>query len=63
MKARKRPERRNQSGYTLLEYCAGAAIITGVLWGSLSYLGSNLDSLLRGIGDWAQKRTTEIGAE
>jgi hypothetical protein len=59
-KRKKAEKGARESGYTLLEYCAGAAIIAGVLWGSLSYLGSNLDGLLRGVGDWAGKRTTEI---
>lgn len=51
---------RGQGGYTLLEYCAGSAIIAGILWGALGYLGNSLDGLLRGVGDWAQTRTTEI---
>jgi hypothetical protein len=51
---------RRERGYTLLEYCAGAAIITGILWGSLSYLGNSMENLLRGVGDWAQSRATEI---
>lgn len=55
--------RKRQGGYALLEYCAGAAIIAGVVWGSLGYLGASLDGLLRGIGDWARARTTEIRSD
>ena len=55
-----RAKKKNERGYTLLEYCAGAAIIAGVLWGALTYLGSNLDGLIRGVGDWASARTSEI---
>ena len=51
---------RGQSGYTLLEYCAGAAIIASILWGALSSLGGSLDGLLREVGNWATKRTESI---
>ena len=57
---RRRIQAKKDRGYTLLEYCAGAAIITGILWGALGFLGSSLDGLLRGLGDWAQARTTEV---
>ena len=50
-----------QRGYALLEYCAGAAIIAGVVWGSMGYLGTSLDGLIRGIADWARARTEELG--
>jgi len=49
-----------ESGYTLLEYCAGAAIIAGVLWGALSLMGENLGGLLDSIGQWAVARAGEI---
>lgn len=60
MKIRKNQRRKKEAGYTLLEYCAGAAIIAGILWGALTYLGNNLDALLHGVGEWAQRRTEEI---
>ena len=59
-KTASRIRRSREAGYTLLEYCAGAAIITGILWGALGYLGNSLDGLLRGVGSWAQARTQEI---
>ena len=59
-RARTQAGRGREKGYALLEYCAGAAIIAGVLWGALSFLGTSLDGLLRGVGAWAQQRTTEI---
>ncbi|MFN4894226.1 MAG: Flp family type IVb pilin [Pseudomonadota bacterium] len=52
--------RKNEKGYTLLEYCAGAAIITGVLWGSLSGLGGDLSDLLGAVSNWATNRTNGI---
>lgn len=60
MHSKRRKNDRDQKGYTLLEYCAGAAIIAGILWGSLNTLGSNLSALLNGVGEWAVRRTSEI---
>ena len=56
----KRHMSKGEKGYTLLEYCAGAAIIAGVLWTALNSLGSNLSGLLNAVGTWAQTRTSEI---
>lgn len=56
----RRLRKKREQGYTLLEYCAGAAIIAGILWGALSYLGGNLENLLHAVGDWAAARTSEI---
>ena len=35
----KQQQMKAQKGYTLLEYCAGAAIIAGILWTGLNSLG------------------------
>ncbi len=51
---------RDQKGYTLLEYCAGAAIIAGILWTALNALGGNLSDLLDAVGRWAQRRSAGI---
>jgi Flp pilus assembly pilin Flp len=56
----RRSNAKRQRGYTLLEYCAGAAIIAGILWTALSALGGNLSGLLEAVGRWAVARTTEI---
>ena len=47
---------KNQKGYTLLEYCAGAAIIGGILWTALNALGGDLRNLLGAVGGWANAR-------
>jgi len=52
--------RKDESGYTLLEYCAGAAIIAGILWTALNALGGNLSDLLEAVGQWAQRRTQGV---
>lgn len=52
---------KRQRGYTLLEYCAGAAIIAGVLWAALGRLGGEISDLLDEIGQWADDRRGEIG--
>ncbi len=54
----------DESGFTLLEYCAGAAVIIGVVWVALDTMGGNLGDFLKAVGDWADKRTEQInGAE
>ena len=54
---------KRERGYTLLEYCAGAAIIAGVLWTALNALGGNLSSLLNAVGQWATSRRGNISTE
>jgi len=49
-----------EKGFTLLEYCAGAAVIAGVVWVAVSTLGENLSDLLVAIGEWASSRATDI---
>ena len=52
--------KRDESGYTLLEYCAGAAVIAGVLWIALSGLGDQITNLLERIGQWASNRADQV---
>ena len=49
-----------ERGYTLLEYCAGAAVLLLVVYGALDAMGQNVDSLLRTIGDWAVQKNDDI---
>lgn len=51
---------KRQRGYTLLEYCAGAAIIAGILWTALDNLGADLVDLLNAVGVWSERRTDGI---
>ena len=53
-------KRDGEKGYTLLEYCAGAAVIAGILWTALNALGGNLTGLLNAVGTWAERRTESI---
>ena len=53
-------DRKGEKGYTLLEYCAGAAIIAGILWTALNGLGSNLSTLLGSVGSWATTRSNAV---
>ncbi len=56
----KRNEKNNERGYTLLEYCAGAALIAGIIWVALNTMGQNVSALLNAIGQWAASRTGGI---
>lgn len=60
MKDKQTKQESRERGYTLLEYCAGAAIIAGILWTALNALGGNLSDLLNAVGEWAQRRATGI---
>jgi hypothetical protein len=49
-----------QRGFTLLEYCAGAAVVAGVLYVGFNELGNNIKGFMEGIGQWLSKRTTQV---
>ena len=49
-----------ERGYTLLEYCAGAAIIGGILYLALNALGHDLRDFLAAVGAWAGRRAGEL---
>jgi hypothetical protein len=51
---------KTQKGYTLLEYCAGAALIAGIIWVALNAMGQNITALLNAIGQWAVNRAGGI---
>lgn len=53
---------RKEEGYTLLEYCAGAAVIAGILFAALQTMGTNLGNYLGAIGSWATRRAAEISS-
>ena len=57
---RNRKTQSSEAGFTLLEYCAGAAIIAGTVWLAMKGLGSNLSELIGAIGNWAHARTADI---
>jgi hypothetical protein len=59
----KKGSNRRQRGYTLLEYCAGAAIIAGVLWTALGKMGSNVGSLIESVGTWAVARQSQFAGK
>ena len=44
---------KHEKGYTLLEYCAGAAIVVTTLYLALGNLGTQLSGFLGRIGGWA----------
>jgi Flp pilus assembly pilin Flp len=60
-RARKRMS--GERGFSLLEYCAGAAVILVTIWGALSLMGDNIETLLNSIGNWATTRAGEINGE
>ena len=51
---------KKQRGYTLLEYCAGAAILAGVIAVGMSTMGTNMNTAFSRIGTWAVARTDSL---
>lgn len=43
---------KKQKGYTLLEYCAGAAIILGIVVVGLNTFGNALNAYFNNLGGW-----------
>ena len=54
-------KRRKQRGYTLLEYCAGAAILGGIIYVGMTNMGNSLSGALSSIGAWATGRVGTMG--
>jgi len=54
--------RNNQKGLTLLEYCAGAAIIGVVVFAVLKAMGGGMQEAGQNIGNWAKNTTAKMDA-
>lgn len=52
--------RKNEKGYTLLEYTAGAVVIVTAVYAALQTFGVSMSQLLGSLGDWAEQRASEI---
>lgn len=50
---------RKERGYTLLEYCAGAAVLAGVVYGGLQFFGSSLAEFFNGLGRWVSSQSVD----
>ena len=55
-----RIRRRADRGLTLLEYCAGAAVLAAAVFVAFQALGGSLNTAMGNIGSWAVNRTTNI---
>jgi hypothetical protein len=53
-------QRRSESGFSLLEYVAGATVLVVVVWGAMTVLGGNLKTLVESLGEWAVARSADI---
>ena len=49
-----------KKGYTLLEYCAGAAIIAGIIWVAPNALGGSLSGFIGNLATWVNQRSSEL---
>lgn len=55
------PRVKDESGFTLLEYCAGAAVLVAIVYVGLELLGTNLSEFFVGLGQWVSARTPSGG--
>jgi hypothetical protein len=51
---------RNQRGYTLLEYAAGATVLLALLYAGLNTMGTGIKDLMGGIGTWAAAQSASL---
>ena len=49
-----------ERGFTLLEYCAGAAALVAIVYVSMQTLGNNLSTSFGSINTWM---TSKVGAD
>lgn len=52
--------KRKDSGLTLLEYCAGAAVLAAAVFVAFQALGGSLNTAMENIGAWAVQRSANI---
>lgn len=52
--------RKDQKGFTLLEYAAGAAVIAGVAYSALTVFGVGLTNFYTGLGNWASNQVSNL---
>jgi hypothetical protein len=53
-------KRNNQKGYSLLEYCVGAAALLGLVYAGMTTLGGSLQEFLGNLGDWITERGEQM---
>jgi len=53
---------RDERGFTLLEYCAGAAVIVVVLYTGMNTMGEGIRDFMNGIGTWAKARGAQVSS-
>ncbi len=53
-------KKNNQKGYSLLEYCVGAAALLGLVYAGMTTLGGNLQTFLSDLGSWIQARGDQM---
>lgn len=57
--------KKNQKGFTLLEYCAGAAVLLGIVVAGMSAFGDGIADYMEGLGNWVrtQEANPAIGRQ
>lgn len=62
-KQKVRAKKTVQRGYTLLEYCMGAALLMGVVWLGMSQLSGSINGLLGRLSTWVSGEVQVVSPE
>jgi len=54
--------KRNEQGFSLLEYVAGATVIAVIVFSALTVFGDSITFLFEELGNWVTDRADEIGS-
>lgn len=60
MEKMKKLKAKLQKGFTLLEYCAGAAVLMIIVYIAMRNFGFSIQAFLNSLGQWATDRGNDI---
>ncbi len=56
-------KKKDQKGFTLLEYCAGAAVLIGIVVFSMQTLGNGMSSYFQTLNNWLKNQKVQVSAD
>ncbi len=62
MKIGHKPKGNGESGLSMLEYAAGAAVLIGIVYLSMNIFGQSLGGFIDGLSDWLNDKTNDVQA-
>lgn len=59
---RNKKNRRSESGLSMLEYAAGAAVLIGIVYIAMNTFGQSLGGFIDGLSTWLNDKTNDVVA-